>query len=626
MADYHLSVKAVSRAAGRSATAAAAYRAGCMIEDERTGTVHDYRRKQGVETAFIILPPVAPAGLHDRAALWNAAEAAEKRRDAKVAREWEVGLPRELSKEGRERAGREYTQWIVDRHGIAVDAALHAPSRRTDNDNWHMHLLGSTRIVGAQGFGAKTRELDRKQTAGPLIEEARAKWAEIANRALEREGHAARIDHRSLEARGIDRIPTIHEGPAVREMEARGVKTGIGDQNREIRADDGNKAEIALLETGIKTLDARIDRLTRLQATVRLPAGAVPKPAGTPPEAPEAERGAILAPETQPAPTATRAARKAVPDKIGRAQRAGRGGPMQYRGKPQAHTAGFRFPQWTPARAAKDPDSTQSPPPARDRKESGDGIPFVNKPYLGNVNTLAPTPVDIPEDPEERDKYFRAVHEIPHPGDLKDEQDRKKARKQQEQQEQAARRKAERQKGSGRAGKAARPPPKRGRLPPRSRFTRWLDKFREFVRKIGGKPTGSQIDSNLVMDEALRTQMAKNRDEAEKMAAQAKPRPQASRARAKPDPGPKIIAAQQKKPGRHSYSSLPKFTATARDSSATPQPESEESSKELIRQAKEADGQAGRQIDAGNREIDRARKEAAHQKWRLRLFKKVRPD
>jgi MobA/MobL family len=356
MADYHLSVKAVSRAAGRSATAAAAYRAGCMIEDERTGTVHDYRRKQGVETAFIILPPVAPAGLHDRAALWNAAEAAEKRRDAKVAREWEVGLPRELSKEGRERAGREYAQWIVDRHGIAVDAALHAPSRRTGNDNWHMHLLGSTRIVGAQGFGAKTRDLDRKQTAGPLIEEARAKWAEIANQALEREGYAARIDHRSLKARGIDRQPTIHEGPAVREMEARGLKTGIGDQNREIRADNGNKAEIALLESGIKTLDAYIERLTRLQATARLPAVAVPKPAGTPPEAPEAERGAILAPEPQPAPTAARAAQRVVPDKIGRAQRVGRGSPMQYRGKPQAHTAGFRFPAWTmpaPARGER---------------------------------------------------------------------------------------------------------------------------------------------------------------------------------------------------------------------------------------------------------------------------------
>ena len=165
----------------------------------------------------------------------------------------------------------------MDRHGIAVDAALHAPSRRTDNDNWHMHLLGSTRIVGADGFGPKTRDLDRKQTAGPLIEEARAKWAEIANRALEREGHAARIDHRSLEARGIDRQPIIHEGPAVRQMEARGVKTGRGELNREIRADNHDAAR---LESGIKALDAHIDRLTRLQATARLPAGLSRNPQG----------------------------------------------------------------------------------------------------------------------------------------------------------------------------------------------------------------------------------------------------------------------------------------------------------------------------------------------------------
>lgn len=345
-------------------------------------------------------------------------------------------------------------------------------------------------------------------------------------------------------------------------------------------------------------------------------------------------RGALLAPQPQSIRKPVLETQKAVPDKIGpdkidRAQRIGRGGPIRYAGKPHAHAPGFRFPAWTPKREAKGPNFKPPPPGKEDRPKDPDAAlrrMSGTGPKHQAVNTLAPTPVEIPEDPEERDKYFRAVHEIPHPGDLKDEQERKKARKQQQRQEQAARRKGERQKGSGRAGKAARLPRKRGRLPPRSRFTRWLDKFRDFVRKLGGKPTGSQIDSGLVMDEALRTQMAKNRDEAEKMAAQANPRSQASAARAQPDPRAKLIAAQQKKPGRHSYSSLPKFTAATIDSSATPQPQCAAASKELIRQAEAADRQAGQQIDAGNNELERAQKEAARQKWRLRLFKKIRPD
>jgi Relaxase/Mobilisation nuclease domain len=337
-------------------------------------------------------------------------------------------------------------------------------------------------------------------------------------------------------------------------------------------------------------------------------------PAGPPPEGQKAERGALLAPQPQSIRKPVLETQRAAPDQIGR------GSPMQYRGRAQAHTAGFRFPAWmmpAPARAAKDPNSPPPPPPAPGRKEGGDGIPFVNKPYRGNVNTLAPTPEDIPEEPEARANYFRALHGIPHPGDLKNEREREKARKQQEQQEQAARRKAE--KGSGRAGKAARPPRKRGRPPPRSRFTRWLDKFRDFVRKIGGKPTGSQIDSNLVLDEALRTQMAKNQKEQDKK--MAAPQAKKMAARAQPDQRAKLIAAQQKKPGRHSYSTLPKFTAGNIDSSATTQPQSAPASGEPIMQAKAVERQAGQQIHARNTEIARAQNEGDLQKWRLNWFK-----
>ena len=97
VAIFHLSVKPISRSAGRSATGAAAYRAGEKIEDLRTGEIHDYRRKGGVESADLVLPNGAPVWASDRSKLWNAAELAEKRKDACVAREYEVALPSELS-------------------------------------------------------------------------------------------------------------------------------------------------------------------------------------------------------------------------------------------------------------------------------------------------------------------------------------------------------------------------------------------------------------------------------------------------------------------------------------------------------------------------------------------------
>ena len=96
MPIFHLSVKAISRSAGRSATAAAAYRSGCEIADERTGDVHDYRRKRGIESADLVLPDGAPEWAADRASLWNAAERAERRKDTCVAWEYEVALPAEI--------------------------------------------------------------------------------------------------------------------------------------------------------------------------------------------------------------------------------------------------------------------------------------------------------------------------------------------------------------------------------------------------------------------------------------------------------------------------------------------------------------------------------------------------
>ena len=178
MAIYHLSVKTISRSAGRSATAAAAYRAGVEITDKRTGEIHDYRRKGGVESAAVILPDNAPDWAHDRAQLWNAAEQAEKRKNSTVAREFEIALPAELSPAERELLAHDFTRELVARHGVAADVAIHAPGKEGDNRNHHAHILLTTRRLGPDGFGEKTRELDDQKTGKVLVTEWRQRFAQ----------------------------------------------------------------------------------------------------------------------------------------------------------------------------------------------------------------------------------------------------------------------------------------------------------------------------------------------------------------------------------------------------------------------------------------------------------------
>ena len=228
MAIYHLSVKAVSRSAGRSATAAAAYRAGCEITDQRTGEVHDYTRKGGVESADIVLPDGAPEWATDRAVLWNAAEAAERRKDACVAREFEVALPDELSPALRRRLAMDFAKEMANREGCAVDVAIHAPGKEGDSRNHHAHILRTTRKMGLDGLTDKldTEKAGRNRTAD--LDAARTRWAELTNERLRENGIEARVDHRSLKDQGIDLEPTSHMGPAVAAMERRGVKTEVG--------------------------------------------------------------------------------------------------------------------------------------------------------------------------------------------------------------------------------------------------------------------------------------------------------------------------------------------------------------------------------------------------------------
>lgn len=202
MASYHCSVKPVSRGAGRSGTAAAAYRAGVCLKDERTGEVHDYTRKQGVEHTELIFPH----GVNmSREELWNAAEGAEKRKDARIAREFELALPAELTKEQRRELATGFARHLVELYGVAADVALHEPNRKGDQRNHHAHILITTRQISAQGLGNKTDleqedkalRAQKKDTGRQQIETLRAAWAAQCNLALQRAGSRERVSHKA---------------------------------------------------------------------------------------------------------------------------------------------------------------------------------------------------------------------------------------------------------------------------------------------------------------------------------------------------------------------------------------------------------------------------------------------
>ncbi len=227
MAIYHMSAKIISRKAGRSSTAAAAYRAGAEIVDERTGEVHDYRRKGGIEHTEIVLPS-STDWEPTRAELWNAAELKNKRQDAQVAREFVVALPDELAPAERQRLAVDFAREIANRYSVAADVAIHAPSRHGDDRNHHAHILTTTNRIEGHTLGNKARELDlvAHNMGGKLgqaneIDRLRERWAELTNTALERAGVAERVDHRTLKAQGIDREPTRHIGPSASEYERR---------------------------------------------------------------------------------------------------------------------------------------------------------------------------------------------------------------------------------------------------------------------------------------------------------------------------------------------------------------------------------------------------------------------
>ncbi len=237
MAIYHFSVKIISRGQGRSVIAAAAYRAGERLRDHHLGQWQNYARKQGVVHRAILLPAGAPEAWADRTTLWNAVEAAERRRDAQLARELEIALPRELSKRAAIRLAEDFVRRECVARGMVADIAIHWVQGSDGQPQPHAHILLTLRGVEGGLFGPKRREWN----ATALLQHWREAWADLANACLAENGHDVRIDHRSLETLGLDLMPQVKLGAGVRRREAAGEVTERGARARDDRAFNGDK-------------------------------------------------------------------------------------------------------------------------------------------------------------------------------------------------------------------------------------------------------------------------------------------------------------------------------------------------------------------------------------------------
>lgn len=340
MAIYHLEAKVVSRGAGRSAVAASAYLSCSRLYNDYDGIQHDYTKKQGLVWQEVFLPEYAPQEWKDREQLWNAVEEVETAKDSRLAREFVVALPIELSREQQIELLQDFIREQFVSDGMCADAAIHD----TDGHNPHAHILLTVRPLDERGkwqyktekeylcmrngeergftaaefksaqndgwekqypykvgkkkvymtpSAAEAQELIRadkhpKSTRygrqNPISERWnseeqlvswRVAWADVTNRYLESAGREERIDHRSNAARGLDEIPTIHEGVTVQALERKGIVSDRCEMNRQIRADNALlrelKAEIKKLAALVaRTVPAIAEGLEKLRSRVMI--------------------------------------------------------------------------------------------------------------------------------------------------------------------------------------------------------------------------------------------------------------------------------------------------------------------------------------------------------------------
>lgn len=259
MADsFHFSVNIISRGKGKSAVASAAYISGEKIKNEWDGVTHDYTRKEKVLVKNIILPDHIPKEFNDRSTLWNKVEMAEKNSNAQLARQFIIGLPKELTLSENKNLVERFIKENLTSQGMIVDYAIHDESQ-DKNGNIHCHIMTIMRPINEKGeFLAKSKKeyiLDEKgekilnKNGKPKtrkvelttwndkgnVEKWRENFSDLCNKYLERAGAEKRVDHRSFKRQGIKQIPTIHLGASASAMERKGIRTEKGDINREIK-------------------------------------------------------------------------------------------------------------------------------------------------------------------------------------------------------------------------------------------------------------------------------------------------------------------------------------------------------------------------------------------------------
>ena len=237
MAIYHFSVQVIGRASGRSAVAAAAYRAADRLHDERLDRDHDFSNKSGVVHSEILLPENAPEAFADREKLWNEVEATEKRKDAQLAREVEFAIPREMNQAQGIELARDFVRAEFVSRGMIADLNVHWDMGADGQPKPHAHVMLTMREVGPDGFGQKERGWNGHEN----VEQWRERWADHVNTRLAELDIDARIDHRSLEAQGIDLEPQDKIGPAASRMGERGLESERIADHRAIAHRNGEK-------------------------------------------------------------------------------------------------------------------------------------------------------------------------------------------------------------------------------------------------------------------------------------------------------------------------------------------------------------------------------------------------
>lgn len=269
MAIYHFSVKAISRSDGRSVVACAAYRSGEKLICDYYGKEQDYTKKTGVEFTNIYAPENTKKELLDRNKLWNAVEKVENRKNSLLAREFEIAFPSELNAEQRKTLLDELCQELVKRHGVIVDAAIHAPHTEggSDDRNYHAHIMFTTRSISKTGdFESKKYRDFSRDDGTKTVSQWRSDFADLVNNQLEAIGSKERVSHLSYEELGNGLEATKHEGYAVTQLRRLGIDTEISLANDEIKQRNAEKIRNEQVITG---LDQEITVSERLICDLR---------------------------------------------------------------------------------------------------------------------------------------------------------------------------------------------------------------------------------------------------------------------------------------------------------------------------------------------------------------------